>query len=300
MLTSLADSYALNFKYRHYFTQPASIVHILTAISFLLPLFVAGLYKTISEWRIKETKTMKFLCREKASVLLIIIFAMSIYQYVSTPSKELRYLFPIALPVAYFSSIGAKWIGRKRLGAIVVIAIMTLNLGYFLSMNGGYESRGKYQNSIDILRQNNLDNCRLLTNAWPIMSYLGQPSEPFPRRELVGKSVEEGDIIVLFPSIAEPEWAQNRTFVREFPVIYESDDLIMLGNGCNAPRRYEHNYMLLLSEKISRAYNISINTNPCFVMFSSSSILEKSCNFANGKGFILDDNRVAGLELVRD
>ena len=58
--------------------------------------------------------------------------------------------------------------------------------------------------------------------------------------------------------------------------------------------------MDLLHEKILSVYNVSINTNSCFVMFSNVETLEKGCNLLNGKGFTKDDNREAGLEYVRD
>jgi len=296
MLTSLADSFALNFKYRYYFTQPSSILHILTALSFLLPLFLLGLWQAFRKWNFKPA--MKFLCSEKAKLLLIVVIALSLYQYLTTPSKELRYLFPLVLPVAYFSAKGIETFRKKA--AIIAIILVALNLTLFASMNTGYETRERYQDAINILKSNQIENCRVLSNAWPIMNYIGQPSEPFPRKELLGKAIEEGNIVILFPSMGEPEWMQDRDFIREFPAVYESSELIVLGTGeCNPPMRYEHNYMALLHEKIRNVYNVSINTNPCFVMFRGG-VLENTCNFANGKGFVLDENREDGLLLVRD
>lgn len=295
MLTSIADSFALNFKYRYYFTQPVSLSHILTAISFLLPLFVLGTWQTFRSAN-RKTGVMDFLCKEKANILLIVIFLLSLYQYVATPSKELRYLFPLALPAAYFA-VKCLEIFKKK--ARIVAIIIILNLALFASMNS-YETKDKYYDAIDTLGSNQLDTCRVLSNAWTIMNYLGQPSEPFPRKELVGKSINEGNIVIFFSQIGEPEWA-NRTFVREFPAIYESDSMVILGtDACNPQRRYEHNYLTLLHDKIETVHNVSINTNPCFAMFSKHEIAEKACNFINGKGFTTDRNREDGLMLVRD
>ena len=296
MLTSLADSYALNFKFRYYFDKPFSFAHLFIAISFLLPLFVFGVLSAIRKWNVKGG-SMKFLCREKANILLIIIFLLSIYQYASTPSKELRYLFPVALPVAYFSVKGLEWINRRKIALAIIGLIIIANLVLLASLHipNPYEPREKYQNAISALEEN-FAECRLLTNAWPIINYLNRSAEPFPRRELLNRSIEEGNLILLFNSIGEPEWKSS--LPKEF-LIKETDDYILLGKGCISSRRYEHNYLNLTAEKILLARNVSINTNPCFVLFENSAA-EGICNFANGRGFVKDKNRISGLEFVRD
>lgn len=304
MLTSLADSYALNFKYRSYFSQPFSFSHLFMAISCLLPLFAAGVFTAIRTWHVKEARTIKFFCREKANILLLSIFLLSIYQYAATPSKELRYLFPAALPVAYFSSIAADEIRKrsKHLFLAIVSVIILLNLALFAAMNiNAYDSGDKYRNAVKTMQEKGIGNCRTLSNAWPILNYLGKAAEPFPRKELVNRTVAEGNFVLIFYSIKEPEWANN-SFLHAYPVIHENNDFIVLGHegACMPERVFNHTYLSLLLEKLLLVHNVSINTNPCFMLFGNYDALEKGCNLVNGKGFTADGNREDGLHLVRD
>ena len=141
-----------------------------------------------------------------------------------------------------------------------------------------------------------------MTNAWSLINYLGMPAEPFPRKELVQHSIDEGNFILFFYSIGEPDWAQNRTFMEQYKTVYESKEFIILGNAsrCMPQEKVNQTYLSMLHDKIFLVYNVSINTNPCFVMFSGNSFLESSCNFVNMKGFVTDENRIIGLEMVRD
>ncbi|HIG97251.1 MAG TPA: hypothetical protein HA230_02800 [Candidatus Aenigmarchaeota archaeon] len=293
--TSMVDSYAINVKFRYYFTQPFSVMHLVTAITFLLPVFAYGLFIVAKRW--------KRLTKEKYNILMLAIMILSIYLYSSTFSKELRYLFPLALPVAYFSYRGFDSL-RKKPKTFLLTIIIALNLVLFVTMNisANYESKDKYADAINVLRANSIENCSLMTNAWSLINYLGMPAEPFPRKELVQHSIDEGNFILFFYSIGEPDWAQNRTFMEQYKTVYESKEFIILGNAsrCMPQEKVNQTYLSMLHDKIFLVYNVSINTNPCFVMFSGNSFLESSCNFVNMKGFVTDENRITGLEMVRD
>jgi len=297
MFTSLVDSYALNVKFRYYFTQPFSYMHLLTAITFLLPVFVYGIFKTFKSIHFKKME------KEKYNILMLAIVVLSVYLYISTFSKELRYLFPLALPVAYFSYRGFDSL-RKKPKFLLLIIIVALNLALFAYMNisANYESKDKYVNAINVLRTNGIENCSLMSNAWPLINYLNVPSEPFPRKELVQQSIDEGNFILFFYSIGDPEWGQNRTFLEQYKTVYENREFIILGNAskCIPQEKINQSYLSMLHVKIFLVYNVSINTNPCFVVFSENNFLESFCNFVNLKGFVADKNRVTGLELVRD
>ena len=295
--TSLADSYAINVKFRYYFTQPFSYVHLATAITFLLPVFAYGLFRTLKSMHFKRLEN------EKYNILMLAIMVLSVYLYSSTFSKELRYLFPLALPVAYFSYKGFDLL-RKKPKIFLLTIIVALNLVLFASMNisANYESKNKYADAINVLRTNGIENCRLMTNAWPLTNYLDMPSEPFPRKELVQQSIDEGNFILFFYSIGDPEWGQNKTFLEQYKTVYKNREFIILGNAsrCISQEKINQTYLSMLHNKIFLVYNVSINTNPCFVMFSGNSFLESSCSLVNLKGFVTDENRITGLELVRD
>ncbi len=303
-LTSFADSYALNVKFRQDAVQPVSYSHILLVILFLTPLFLYGLYKTLHRWAIYKSLRY-FLEKEKNNLLVFAVFVLLLYQYYTTPLKDIRYLFPMVLPVAYFSSLGLSGMRKKStavffLAFVVLTTVLSLSvLAKFVVADGvpvRYEERDQYVEAIDALEQLGISDCRLMSDAWPALNYLGKTAEPLPRKQLLQSSIGSGNFILIFYSVNDPEWAKDTAFIRQQPVAYETEKFILLGNkGCNPARSVDRTYLSWLHENVLLARNLSINTNPCFILFDGS-VLEQACNFLGTRGFVLDENRYDGIK----
>lgn len=297
MFTSIVDGYAVNMKYRYYVNQPANYLIVMAEIVlFLAPFFLIGLFHTISKIRVSK---LKFLKENKISLLILIFLLLALYQYGKIPFKFARYAFPAVIPVVYFSVIGATVLHRKSRTAfkIIIIAILLASIIFALTFESYYIFRGHektYKTPMEKMEELGIGDCRTLSNAWPILNYYDKNTEKYPRKYLMQKNVDEGNFILFIYSEREPEWIFNKTFLYEFPVIYDDDDFILIGdvNKCNPTRKVDQTYLSELHDYILIVYNYSINTNPCFVMFGDISILERSCNFVNLKGFSLDENRI--------
>ena len=201
------------------------------------------------------------------------------------------------MPVSYFAVIGISKIREKSKQAfkILIIAVILLNIFtiIYIDYNSMYEKKDKYKAAIEVTKNLGIDNCRTLSNSWVFLNYLGKISEPYPRKELTLKNLDEGNFLLLFYPIEEPDWAKDKTFIQQLPVIHKENDFTIFGvmKKCNKIQKVDQTQISRIYNYVFFTYNISINTNPCFVMFEKNSILEKSCNFLNFKGFNLDTNR---------
>jgi hypothetical protein len=282
MFTSIADTYALDVKYRFYISQFPDFTGIVKFASFFAPLIAIGLVIGLRN-------------RKKINLLFLLLLVVAVYQYATTPIKETRYLFPIVLPLAYFAVIGSTKIKSK----VVVPTLLIFCIAHLvvLSAAAEYQTANVFRDSIAELRANGISNCTIQTNAWPLLNYLGQPSDVYPRKEMLANSVTNSTLL-FFYRLGEPYWA-NGSFLSQFKTVYNNSDFIILGGTCTPPEKVSLIYMESLKQKELSVYNITINTNPCFVLFENNPF-EEVCNFMNGKGFTKDANRENGIGYVRD
>ena len=126
-LTSIANSYAQNVKFRYYIHQAPEIVHFLEVLNLLTPLVIIGAgmsiyaaYKTAAKEKKKddkresrggEDKTRAFFSSAHFLVkthftdfLMFAFFFLVVAGYMRTPLKFDRYLFNITIPAVYFSA----------------------------------------------------------------------------------------------------------------------------------------------------------------------------------------------------
>ena len=288
-LASFADIYAIGFKFREYLPNALNWLNFLNVISFLLPLFIIGLFRR-----------KNFTDDKKVTWIMGIILFLTIYQFYTTPYKVVRYLFPLVLPVAYFSVQGAGLIRKKSkkvfifiLASLIILNVIYLTIASTHTIN---TSKEEYMDSIAILKEKGISECRILSNGWVILNYLGKTSEVYPRKELIQKTIDEGNFIILFRSIEDPAWTKNKALIASFSKIYESDRFFILGKleNCNQELKVDKLYVEETKEEVELIYNYTINTNPCFTIFENKELLEKICNFINYGKFKVDENRNNG------
>ena len=73
--------------------------------------FFSSLEDAYKEAGIKSPRTFKFKTKEFWIMFLIIL--LTVYGYIKTPVKDIRYLFNLTLPLVYFSYYGVKYIEEK-------------------------------------------------------------------------------------------------------------------------------------------------------------------------------------------
>ena len=213
-----------------------------------------------------------------------------------TPLKDVRYIFPLMIPVAYFSAIGLVHIQRKiGFHKQILVVFITLNILFIIIFGFKFHNtkEDKYEKVIDILGVNNLSLCKLYSNYWPYINYLGKAAEPAPHKGLVEYEINDGALILLFEGGGEPEYASNVTFLNSQKVLIKNNMFILLGSNssCKEERKVNYTYLSNLKRTVNLLYNYEINTNPCFILFSNLSVGEKTCNLMNYGDFSLDNNR---------
>ena len=98
--------------------------------------------------------------------------------------------------------------------------------------------------------------------------------------------------MVFYKRSFEPAYALNDSFIRQYPVLYNDSELLIIASGaCNEQRPYTKSFLADAQERFVYSLNVTINTDSCFVMFKDYPLAERTCNFINGRGFSLDEDR---------
>ena len=232
---SIADSYAENIKFRGYINQPMNLLNIFLFWNILIILPFLG----IKKFKVKKLKL------KRTEILMLTILIISILNYALTPMKVTRYLFISILPLTYFSYKSIKW---KKEWAIAIFSIMLI-FSFIFTITHPYP---QFMNeSIDKLKELNLTNCSIESNAWIYLNYRGIPSKPPVRFDLLKK--ENNTIFLLYKNIEGYGKTDN--------VVFENKNFVISGKCTkqNKPIMYSYlkqlNYNLkLLGENKSYEY----------------------------------------------
>lgn len=302
--TSFADQYANNIMYRDYLIQPMQLSHFLQVQNILIPFFLIGILiiaynllihiKTLKDYNLKSL--LNFISKLKIEIIMFFLLFYSIYSYGNIPMKDARYLFNLILPTFYFAYIGLRYMVKNKkctknllISIAVIIFIVNISIVVIQIPHKEYDTPQIYNSAIYTLDKLGLSECSVMSNSWVMLNYLDRPSLPSLRYELVNKSIEQGQIIVLFKHVKEPDYIQNRSFIRSLPVIYEDERYIIIGSDkCLPIISFEDSYLQQLSDVIFDLHSSNLNQNPCFIMFHGSVFFEKTCNLINLNGFKQD------------
>jgi len=261
----------------------------------------------------KTSRTNKFfpqswvyLQKVKADLILLIILLLDIYTYFSIPLKSERYLFAMTLPIAYYSVLGIRFIiiflkkrfskmNVKKLYSIIVIVIFLLNISVAISLLllTNHHKADQYDAIVKDIKELGISNCSLMTNSFVIMNYYGIDAIPYPSLLLIENRINDGENVLLFYNVNEPEYRFNQSFLNSFPIILSKPDYIILGNKstCIPPHDLDTPYLQERQNDVFELYGYYMNVDPCYLLSNKNEFLEKICNFVNLKGFILSPLR---------
>lgn len=250
-LTSMADAYAFNIKYRDYIKMPMQAEQFLLAFNYLLPFFILGLLLNL-----KKIKEIDF--------IMVFVLILTIYSYFSTPIKLERYLFNLVLPSVYFSSILlTKWKNKIIFYILPILTVFIIFYGNFLGLQYTKLDSNNYGEALK-----DLDDCMVASNGWVYINYLGSISDVPPREEQFANKIGEGYRIVLYKNIGEPPYTFNMTFLQQFPIIKETSFYILFGNKsiCKPVYKVNKTYIQNLNEFLFETYNYTEESNPCKII----------------------------------
>lgn len=254
-LTSIVDSYALNVKFRlEYIPFNFDVTYLIFIGNYLLIFTLLYFVKSFKKI-------------DKNDLIIVIFFILFVISYIRTPFKIIRYLFPILIPLNYFS---AKYLINLKNKFKIVFVLLTLSIVISISsfgLNKDIETFNSENRAI-----NNLDNCSLMSNKWITMNYLNIVTLPAPRQELLQYYTNQGNRILIFYSADEPEYGKNITFLESFNVINKTESYILLGDKqiCAQPlEKFELNYLKSLNQTIYLLRNETIDISNCAILFDN-------------------------------
>lgn len=266
-LTSIGNAYALNVHFRENSIDFILILRqLFELVNILLPFFLMGLI----------VKYKDFFSKKKEHWIMISIIVIGLYSYLTTPVKDIRYLFNLILPVIYFSYYGVVYCEKILKTKNVIYFVLILNLIFGVVALDNYYEYDKeprvYEDAINSLEENGLSNCPISSNGWVMLNYLGLVSKASPREELIEYELMNNQTLVYFYHIPEPEYVGKEFF--EDNVVYTNEDFIILSKGCGEVKKLDETYLMNLNQSLTLMDKWSISTNPCDYVFKISKARE--------------------------
>ena len=306
LFTSIADQYANNILFREYLRQQIKLIDFIFTINILIPFLITGIIVSIYyiTKKIKENnKLLQKIESLKVEIIFFILLIFSLYNYINTPIKDARYLFTILLPAFYFSYLALDFIvnklNKKEILVKAALIIFTISIILLLIPTPLTirESTSHYYSAIEKIEELNLTHCSIKTNSWVFINYISDKStSPLPRYEIVNKTIKEKHILVMFKNVGEPEYIKNITFINSLPIIYNNSDYHIIGeNNCTEETKFEESYLEQTQKALIETRNITINIDPCFILFGKNKLPEKACNLINLNGFKTSENRESAI-----
>ena len=258
ILYSITDSFALNIIYRDYIPHLINFNSILAVANILLPLFVLGIIYFIYN---KDFSRKNFIFLTSVVLILYSIFSLK--------ADVARYYLPLTLPIVFFSVYFLSKIQKKYSTIIIIIFIILTPLLFFSSFKD-LESYTPQEELYSI-------NCSILSNVWAPLNYYGIAAGPSPDIRILNHSIDSGYLIHLDYSAGEPDYTFNSTLLSQYPIYSQTENYIILGNGCIDTLEPEHSYLRILNEKLKIINNSSVSEDPCEILFKGNSL----CYFIN-------------------
>lgn len=260
---SMIDQYALSVKFRSYMRQPFNIYHISMVLNYYIIFMVFGFLK-----RVKQI--------DKIDWLMILIFFLTIVSYWKIPFKDPRYLFMTILPASYFSSVFIKNLKfEPKFEYYLVFFIIAVNFSSGCITFVSLDDSTIYETVASKLK---LDDCMVMSNAWPYLNYFGVVSDSNPWEGMVDYQIQMGKRIVLFKSLGEPEYVKNETYLSQFPVIENTSEYVILGRKdlCAEKAPVKKSYLETLKE------NKNVTVTDCEIFLS-----KKICDRVNQRWLLI-------------
>ncbi len=246
LLTSILDSYLLSVVVRTNIFRINDFYHIILFGSLFILFFIGVFY------RIKKIK--------KIDIIILLAGLITLYSFIMIPSKEPRYLFHLILPLTYFSYFAYQ--KHKKL-FIFAILINLIAVGAMFFSIHDY----KLTQFEDALKH--VDECGISSNGWVMLNSLGRASEPTPYMDLVEDRLDKGYRLILFNSLFEPEYKDDKFFLNKFNLIYKNDKYSIYGDKdkCVKLDKYEMIYMERYKEHIQKITGEEVKLTTFNILF---------------------------------
>lgn len=260
--SSIINSYSLNYLFQTS-SGKIEIIDILFVFSFFLPFFIFGFFKSI-RFIIYKNKD-KIL----VNAVFLAITAVIIYQILTIPMKDLRYWYLIVIPIAYYSAYSINETKIKKKHIFVLVSVFVLNIIFLCLIHGNYHftDREKYNDAANKIVQLNISSCRLESDHWPLLNYIGINVEPVGWDLYSEHTLSNGTYQILFNRIARSDF-----------IIYESEEYRIYGNLslCLPQREINFSYLEFRKENL-KYYGLDMDNTNCNVI-TKNDIMRTLCS----------------------
>lgn len=253
---SIADSYALNILYRDYVPHAFHWTSVLLAANVLLPLLLFGVFLFLQKRDFR-----------RETWIILAATVVIIYSVYTVKADVLRYYIALTIPFVFFSVYAFNYFSEKQKKYFILIFFLFTILGLFFGLHKFQEKIPDYSKVFEEME--NIQGCQLSSNIWVDLSYRGRLSEPFPREEMLQKTLEESYVLFFYPA-REPEYMSNASFLEEFPIYSQTEEFIILGDTCSPIKPVNSSYLQQLNRDLLQIDNYTISEDPCEILFSFS------------------------------
>ena len=230
--TSIADSFYLNIFSRLGIAEAFQFSSILNVTNWLLPFFLIGLLVPII---ILIRSKNKKLSTYKYEILFLSIFLLFLYDIQGIPFKITRYLFNLALPIAFFSTLGATFIlinlkkSFKKLftTALIVALLITMIIAaqYSFTIDS---SDTMYSEAAQSIEELGLTECQILSPHWVPINYYNGNTRYLPYD--IPDGLSKNEIMLIFYQYPTMDDQFDITKVDDYPNLIKTDNHIIIAN----------------------------------------------------------------------
>ncbi len=284
--TSIIDSYVNNILFRQYLYQSFNPLQILTISNLFLPFILIGLIIGLFSILIKRQNWFE---ENKIIFLFLFLTSLILYDYKNIPLKQIRYLFNLTLPFAFFSTYGVLFLTKinklpKKIIKISLIILFIVNYFSILSvvnLTKGYSSQ--FYSASSKVKELNIENCEILSPHWVLVSYFTENVYPLGRNE-ISSSLSKNKIILIFKKETTIDDLFNKGELIKNRVLYENEDYsFLIGQNfsienCSKKYIYDSPYISNHCGIISERFNYT----------KVSLFLERGCNIFQRKNNLID------------
>ena len=231
--TSIIDSYSLNVVSRMNNFQQFKFIDLLISINFYLPFLIIGLFVFIllicKKINGKEVEAKTFYYNS----IFLITFILIIYDYASTPFKISRYLFNLALPIAFFSTSGILYLFNKsKKQQKIIISVLTIL--FFLSLTilfiKTYQNRisdDKYFEAAQSIKKLGITDCVIRSPLWVPVNYYTNNVYGLYK---INYTLESKGYVLIFPCCATIDDTFNMDEISSYPTLLKTNDFVILAD----------------------------------------------------------------------
>jgi hypothetical protein len=228
---SIIDSYSLNVASRTGSFESFKLTDPIIAVNIFIPFLILGLviFFMSAHKKIKGKEVEKGIFF--TGLIFLIIGTFIIYDYSTTPFKITRYLFNLALPVAFFSTLGALHLLSKK-EEYLKIFVLALSILFFASIAihfaNSYDKRFAgdiYKEAAKGIEDLGIKDCVVKSSLWVPVNYY--TNNVYYLVDL-NKTLDSKSYALIFPCCPTVDDTFSLKDIDSYPVVLKKDNFIIL------------------------------------------------------------------------